>query len=299
MGLTLLEANMLARFLGFVVILLVLSIPLFAQGDDDKVRKILERSSSAWRKLKSLQCDSSQVYVQEKTDLVPSGRYGTALRQFIQGGKYRTESYNNLASPTGKADSIDTYDGVKEFNFSNRLDRLFFKTKSDVAILVPGAVYHTFRWVGEPGKLTWQALQSEATWQAAGKRARLVENVKEGDVSYEVLEIATPNADYPKLVHRVYFQTDLDYFPRKHDTFDGETPLWSSAVVEYARLRLGDQSLIVPLEVCHRELRPSVKYVADFYLDKDSLRLNSEIDAKLFTLSTEGISVVVDGDKMP
>jgi hypothetical protein len=287
-----------------LVVLPLISLANLARvrGEDDKATQILQRCSAALLKIKSLECDCSVIRKQEKTEEVEARRSGEAIRLIIQGSKFRLDYYDNLASPAGKPDFIYTYNGEKVFDYRPKSNNLGFKTKATVFTPGPFTFYSAFSWVYVPNEgHSWNNLISQDTWDAAAKRARSIGTVQEQETTYEVLEFDLTTDLDRKQTYRVYFAPRLDYFPLKWELTEGGKMIAKATTTRHAKVKLGDRILVVPLEVEDRTYAHALERasVTDYYLAEDSLRLNPEIDEKVFTLSADGVSVVNDRDKMP
>jgi hypothetical protein len=279
--------------------------PLLAQDGQtqrDKATEILERCSAALLQIKSLECQCSMTLAQEKTDTRPAARHGNAIKLIIHGEKYRQEWHDNLATPAGMPDVIESYDGTSFFHFSKSLDAIAFKTKPVADIPTPYTFGSSYCWAFSPGKLEcWNNLLSKETWAEVAKRARPQGVVKDQEISFEVMEFDRKVSADSKVAYRVYFQPELEYFPRKIELLEDGKVTVTTTTVRHAKVKIGDHVLIVPLEVCHRAFANSRvgARVGDYYLTEESFRLQPKIDEKIFTLSTEGISIVQDGDQLP
>jgi hypothetical protein len=291
------------RFAGLVVIAIFAA--WFSSGcerafaDEAKVRTIVERSSSAWRRVNSLQCDYAAVRSDENTVPTPASRCVGAYRLFIQGKQFRKEWYDNVTAPAGVANRVQGYNGEKLFNYLPSRSLVEMGTFTEMEVTAPRPLEDSFHWtVDGGGRWCWPEFRSAATWEAAAKRGRYIGLVKDGDAELEVIEF--DHVKIEKLVDRVYFDPKHEMFPIKTESsYRGQLAI-TVTVDRHVTKKLGEQTLIVPVEVTKRELAggaPTANVRTVMTLDAEALRLNPKLDDKLFEIPLEGIRQIQDVDQ--
>lgn len=274
------------------ILLACANCPSLYSQEDEKAREILMRCSAALREIKTLQCDTSRVYVREVGG--EKVRSADAVRLLLSGDKCRAEYFNNIATPKGEPNFIQAFDGSRFFQYLKDADSLAIDSQRGPDNLSPATYDAAFHWLYEKqASRTWAGSLDKGTWEAAAKRAHIVEPMKDRDWECEVLEFKAQSTPTVLLTYRVCLAKDLEFFPTKCDTLkDGEV-IATRTLEKHSKTKVGDQTLIVPLEVRHRQFKILVQE-ADYYLAEETLRINQPIDEKQFTLPKDDGSNVLE-----
>jgi len=148
-------------------------------------------------------------------------------------------------------------------------------------------------------ELAWSTVRDAAIWEKKGRNCRYLGKERLRNHECEVVEMPATGTLFPEAQWKIFFATDVHYFPIRNEAVARNGDLYGYVdVEEHKTIDCEGEPVVVPVKMTQTDYRDGAVLARHIVtIEPSSIQVNVDFDQDLFTLPTSNVEWVHDVDK--